>query len=388
MILPGSTIGVFGSGQLGRMFAIEARKMGYRVHTFSPESDTPTGQVADVETVASYDDLDKVREFARAVDVITFEFENVPSACVEAAAEIVGVHPRGYILHTTQNRLREKTFLADNGFPVTQFRHIKLIDDLYRAMDDFSFPCILKTAGFGYDGKGQTKLLAPQDIAAAFDALNDADGVLEAFVDFKKEVSVVCARSINGDFVHYGVIENEHANHILDVSLAPANVRYAVAAKAVEITRAIADKLEYVGTLCVEFFLTHDDRLIVNELAPRPHNSGHLTFDACVTSQFEQQLRAVCGLPLGSTEFYRPAAMANLLGDVWQSGEPNWANALRDQNVKIHLYGKVEPRVGRKMGHITALASTAEVAAKTVRRARTSLNSATQLNARGHADKS
>lgn len=370
VIFPNSTIGVFGSGQLGRMFAIEARKMGYRVHTFSPDSDTPTGQVADIETVADYRDLDVVREFARSVDVVTFEFENVPSAAVEAAAEFVPVHPRGDILHTTQNRLREKTFLSDNGFPVTPFRRVKLIEDLYRGVDDLGLPAVLKTAGFGYDGKGQSKLKARGDVDATFAGLNGEDAILEAFVDFEKEVSVVCARGQDGSFAHYGVIENEHANHILDISRAPANVAEKVFDTAVEIARNIADTFGYVGTLCVEFFLTSQDELLVNELAPRPHNSGHLTFDACVASQFEQQLRAVCGLPLGSTNFYKPAAMANLLGDLWQNDEPNWPAALTDPRVKLHLYGKEVPRPGRKMGHLTALAESADEAAALVRDAR------------------
>jgi len=369
-ILPKSTIGVFGSGQLGRMFAIEARKMGYRVHTFSPESDTPTGQVTDIETSAAYEDIDAVRAFASSVDVVTFEFENVPSATVEAAAELVGVFPGGHILHTTQNRLREKTFLAENGFPLTDFRSIKIIEDLYRAADEIGLPAVLKTAGFGYDGKGQRKLSAVGEIEPAFTGLNGSDAILEAFVDFQKELSVVCARDETGNFVHYGVIENDHANHILDVSVAPALVPDKTAGEAIEIARNIADVLDLVGTLCVEFFLDKTDRLLVNELAPRPHNSGHLTFDACVTSQFEQQLRAVCGLPLGSTAFYRPAAMANLLGDLWENGEPAWASALTDPKIKLHLYGKLEPRPGRKMGHLTAVAESANAAAGSVRQAR------------------
>ena len=374
-ILPGSTIGVFGSGHLGRMFAIEALKHGYRVHTFSPLVDTPTGQVADVETASNYDDLNAVRTFARSVDVVTFEFENVPSATVEMAAEFVDVHPRGEILHTTQHRIREKTFLANNGFPVTNFRHIKLVDDLYRGVEQLGTPSVLKTAGFGYDGKGQTKINALGEATAAFDALKGQDAILEAFVEFEKEVSVVCARDQDGNFAHYGVIENSHSNHILDVSCAPAIVSEKVLNDAIDIARDIADTFGYVGTLCVEFFLTKDEKLLVNELAPRPHNSGHLTFDACVTSQFEQQLRAVCGLPLGSTDFYKPAAMANLLGDVWQNGEPNWTAALADPSVKLHLYGKSEPRPGRKMGHLTAMANTAENAAEIVRSAREKLHS-------------
>lgn len=369
-ILPGSTIGVFGSGQLGRMFALEARKMGYRVHTFSPDTDTPTGQIADLETTASYADLDAVRIFAKGVDVLTFEFENVPSMTIEAAAEFAPVHPRGEVLHITQNRLREKTFLSVSGFPVTPFRHIELVDDLYRGTAELGFPCVLKTAGFGYDGKGQSKLEAYHDIETAFADLEGQDAVLEGFVDFEKEVSVVCARSQNGAFVDYGVIENEHSNHILDVSFAPAAVSGNVAHKAVEIARATAEKLNYVGTLCVEFFLTRGGDLLVNEIAPRPHNSGHLTFGPCVTSQFEQQLRAVCGLPLGSTDFYRPAAIANILGDLWQPGEPDWCTALEETSIKLHLYGKPEPRPGRKMGHLTATSNRAIDAAELVRSAR------------------
>ncbi|MET0753067.1 MAG: 5-(carboxyamino)imidazole ribonucleotide synthase [Pyrinomonadaceae bacterium] len=370
MILPNSTIGVFGSGQLGRMFAIEARKMGYRVHTFSPASDTPTGQVADFETVADYMDLETVEKFAKSVDVVTFEFENVPSRTVETAAEFVEVHPKGEILHTTQNRLREKTYLSQNGFPVAPFRHIITVEDLYHAAEEIGLPAVLKTAGFGYDGKGQAKIAAIGEIEPAFENLKGKEAILEAFIEFEKEVSVVCARDASGDFAHYGVIENAHEHHILDISFAPAIVSKKTFAEAVEIARSVAETLSYVGTLCVEFFLTKDEKLLINELAPRPHNSGHLTFDACVTSQFEQQLRAVCGLPLGSTEFFKPAAMANLLGDLWQTGEPRWADSLQFPNIKLHLYGKSEARAGRKMGHLTALSETTREAVELVKKAR------------------
>lgn len=356
------------------MFTIEARKMGYRVHTFSPDSDTPTGQVADIETQADYHDLLAVRTFAQSVDVVTFEFENVPAIAVEAAAEFIEVHPRGEILHTTQNRLREKTFLSSNGFPVTPFQRITDLEGLRGAVSELGYPCVLKTAGFGYDGKGQSKISNEDDIDPAFAGLNNAESVLEAFVPFEKEVSVVCAQDQAGNFVHYGVIENEHRNHILDVSFAPAAVSERVFAEAVDIARAIVDTLGYVGTLCVEFFLTTDERLLVNELAPRPHNSGHLTFDACITSQFEQQLRAVCGLPLGSVDLHRPAAMVNLLGDIWENGEPNWARSLTDPNVKLHIYGKLEPRKGRKMGHLTATAESAREAVRIALEARSRLN--------------
>lgn len=376
LILPNSTIGVFGSGQLGRMLAIEARKMGYRVATFSPRNDTPTGHLADSEIVADYNDLDAVKKFAESVDVITYEFENVPSKTIETAAEFCAVHPKGEVLHTTQNRLREKTFLSENGFPVAPFRHIKTIDDLYHAVQEVGTPGVLKTAGFGYDGKGQSKINSSADIETSFDKLNGKESVLEGFIDFEKEVSVVCARDAKGNFVHYGVIENEHAHHILDVSFAPARLSEKVFTEAIEIARGIAEKFEYVGTMCVEFFLSKDEKLIVNEIAPRPHNSGHLTFDsACVTSQFEQQLRAVCGLPLGSTEFLRPVAMANLLGDLWQNGEPDWEKVLEIKNVKLHLYGKAEARAGRKMGHFTAIGETVDEAVEVVIKARTVISS-------------
>ena len=372
-ILPNSTIGVFGSGQLGRMFAIEARKMGYRVHTFSPDADTPTGHISDVETTASYDDLDVVRGFASAVDVVTFEFENVPSGTIEAAAEIVPVHPKGEILHTTQNRLREKNWLAANGIPVAPFRHITGEEDLREAVREIGLPAVLKTAGFGYDGKGQVRIKSSEDVTDALEEMRGGEAVLEKFVDFEKEVSVVCARGQDGSFAHYGVIENSHVDHILDVSFAPADVSDSVVRGAFEITREIADAFGYVGTMCVEFFLTKKGDLLVNEIAPRPHNSGHLTFGPCVTSQFEQQVRAVCGLPLGSTEFYRPAAMANLLGGLWQDGEPKWPALLAMPDVKLHLYGKADARPGRKMGHLTGTADTVEKAREIVTRARDAL---------------
>jgi 5-(carboxyamino)imidazole ribonucleotide synthase len=372
-ILPGATIGVLGSGQLGRMFAIAARRMGYRVHTFSPETDTPTGQVADVEVQAAYEDLDAVGEFTRHVHVVTFEFENIPVTTVDAVAEQVPVRPSGAVLHTAQHRLREKTFLARGGFPVTPFRPVSSPDDLRTAVHDLGYPAVLKTAGFGYDGKGQAKIHSLHEAEEALRALEGQEAILEAFIDFDREVSVVAARGLDGVFTHYGVIENAHRHHILDVSIAPATVSAKIAQEAVEIARSILEALDVVGVLCVEFFLTRDGKLLVNELAPRPHNSGHLTFDACVTSQFEQQLRAVCGLPLGSTEQYRPAAMANLLGDLWQDGEPDWEAACAFPEVKLHLYGKLVPRPGRKMGHLTALARSAEAAAQVVREARSAL---------------
>ena len=372
-ILPGSTIGILGSGQLGRMIAIAARRMGYRVHTLSPEADSPTGHVADREVVAAYDDMEAVKRFAADVDVITFEFENISAACVDAASPIAPVRPKGSVLHTTQNRLREKNFLAENGFPVAPFRHVKSREELAAAVEEIGTPAVLKTAGFGYDGKGQVKIESADGVDHAWESLAGQDAVLEAYIDFEIELSVVAARGLTGDFAHYGAVENKHSNHILDITTAPADVSGAVNVTAVNLTRKVFEALDVVGVACVEYFLDRDKNLIINEIAPRVHNSGHFTFDACVTSQFEQHLRAVCGLPLGSTALPRPAAMANLLGDLWGNGEPSWAAALAIPEVKLHLYGKQEPRPGRKMGHLTAMADTREQAVGRVVEARRGL---------------
>ena len=369
-VLPGATLGVLGSGQLGRMFALAARRMGYRVHTYSPERDTPTGQVADSETSAPYEDLDAARAFARSVDAVTFEFENVPAATVEAVAEFAPVRPSGFVLHTTQHRVREKTFLSARGFPVTRFRHVTTGGELRAALAETGLPAVLKTAGFGYDGKGQRLIRTAAEAGPAFESLGGREAVLEAFVLFERELSVVAARSAAGEVVNFGVCENSHARHILDYTIAPARVGLSVAREAAAMAESLLAELEVVGVLCVELFLTAGDKLFVNELAPRPHNSGHFTIDACRTSQFEQQVRAACNLPLGSVEQLRPAAMANLLGDLWEAGEPDWRAALSDAGVKLHLYGKSHARPGRKMGHLTALAATPEDALAAVLAAR------------------
>jgi len=369
-VLPGSVIGVLGSGQLGRMFAIAARRMGYRVHVLSPDDDTPTGQVADVEIQADYEDLDAVTRFARGVDVVTFEFENVPVVTTETAERYAPVHPRGQILHTTQNRRREKIFLQNAGFPVARFAVIRSLSDLQSALDEVGTPAVLKTTSWGYDGKGQVKIQSADQAAEAWERLATSEAVLEQFVDFESELSVVAARGQDGQFVHFAPVTNVHHNHILDVTVSPAVVSPEIAAEAVEITRAVFEQLDVVGVLCIEFFLDRSGRLLINELAPRPHNSGHLTIDGHVTCQFEQQVRAVCGLPLGSARQLRPAAMANLLGDLWRTGEPRWSEACRMPDVKLHLYGKREARPGRKMGHLTALADTPEAAVDLVVEAR------------------
>jgi 5-(carboxyamino)imidazole ribonucleotide synthase len=355
------------------MFAIAARRMGYRVHAFSPGDDTPTGQVADVEVTASYEDLDALRAFARQVDVVTFEFENVPIEAIDAIEQHAPVRPSGVALHTAQQRAREKTFLADRGIPTAPFMAAATLDELWNAVAQVGTPAIIKTAAFGYDGKGQHKVTSPADVEHVWAAIGHQEAVIEKMIALQCEISVVAARGLDGEMKEYVPFENRHRHHILDLTTAPAAIPSAMARRAGEITRTILEELQYVGVLCVEFFVSTDGELLVNELAPRPHNSGHLTFDAAVSSQFEQQLRAICGLPLGSTELVRPAAMANLLGDLWVDGEPNWAAAMRLPDVKLHVYGKDGPRPGRKMGHLTALGKTAQEAQDRVIAARDAL---------------
>ncbi|MEZ4593392.1 MAG: 5-(carboxyamino)imidazole ribonucleotide synthase [Chloroflexota bacterium] len=397
-ILPAATIGILGSGQLGRMLALAARPFSYNIHVFSPEANSPTGQVADREFVAAYDDLDAVRDFAHSVDVVTYEFENVPLATAEACAALVPLRPGPQALRVAQNRLREKTFFAENGLPTVPFTAVHSLADLQKGLAEIGCPAVLKTAVSGYDGKGQVKITHPDEAAAAWQAVGKVDCILEGWVDFEREVSMVAARDVNGRIAHYNLIENSHANHILDVSVAPANVPPQVLAQAEAMVQTVLTALNVVGVLCVEFFLCEDGQLLLNEIAPRPHNSGHLTIEACVTSQFEQQLRTVCGLPVGDTTYLRPAAMANLLGDLWEfrrkgakeqkeqrekskrnlrksvqsvdDFSPDWTAVLTHPHLKLHLYGKESARPGRKMGHLTALAESVVEAEKIVRGAR------------------
>lgn len=383
-ILPGATVGILGSGQLGRMLAIAAREMGYGVAVYSPETASPAGQIADREVIGAYDDQRAIAAFAATVDVVTFEFENISSAATAAAASAAIVRPDGHILHVTQQRAREKAWLAAHGIPTAPYAIVRTAEELDTALARIGAPAILKTAAFGYDGKGQQRIDAVAGPAlserseskGAFEALGRSECVLEGFVDFACEISVVAARSVDGAFVHYGAVENAHVHHILDLTIAPARIADDVADAAVELARRILEGLGVVGVLCVEMFVTRDGRVLVNELAPRPHNSGHFTIDACETSQFAQQLRAVCGLAPGSTRQHRPAAMANLLGDLWEGGTPDWAAVAAMGDVAIHLYGKREPRPGRKMGHLTALADTPDEAAAKVLAARQRLRRA------------
>ena len=371
--LPGATIGLMGSGQLGRMFAMAARRMGYRVEIFSPEKDTPAGQMSDREVSASYDDEAAVRTFARGVDVLSFEFENIPRQTIDWCAEECEVRPAGSILHTAQNRLREKDFLSGAGIPGAPYRAARSESELGDALEQIGAPAILKSAAFGYDGKGQRFIPRP---AFSTDLWRERPGdelILERAIEFEKEVSVIVARGGDGSLKTFPVCENLHRDHILDITVVPARVRPEIEKAGAEIARTIAEKMDLVGLLAVEMFLDRDGKLLVNELAPRPHNSGHWTIEGCATSQFEQHVRAVCGLALGSTEILQPSAMANLLGDLWNNGEPNWAAALEVEGVHLHLYGKQEPRPRRKMGHLTAVASSPEQATEAVSAARAAL---------------
>ncbi len=371
--LPGARIGVMGGGQLGRMFAIAARRMGYRVEVFTPEENSPAGQFADLTRIADYTNEAAVRRFAKDVDVITFEFENIPAETIGWCAELRDVRPAGAILHIAQNRLREKKFLASAGVLIAPFRAVHNACELADAIEQIGRPAVLKTAAFGYDGRGQQAINTRDDFEEIWNASSADELVLERAVDFAAELSVIVARGPDGATKTFPACENIHRNHILDVTAVPARIDEHVERAASELACSIAERLELVGLLAVELFLTSKDELLVNELAPRPHNSGHWTIEACATSQFEQQVRAVCGLPLGSTEILRPAAMANILGDVWQNGEPEWSNALRTEGVHLHLYGKQEPRPRRKMGHLTAVGASAEEASARVTKARADL---------------
>lgn len=380
-ILPGSTLGILGGGQLGAMFAMAARRMGYRVEAISDAADCPAAIHCDRLHVGSYTDTALLARVAADCDVVTFEFENVPAEAGRALAAAVPVRPSPDVLFTTQDRAREKTFLTRHGFACAPYRIVTSLDELHQAAADIGLPGVLKTAAFGYDGKGQMKLLTPTDIDTAWKTLGvGPDGprhlVLEGFIDFDCEISVVAARGVDGSVAVFPPSRNAHANHILDVSSVPAGLAPSTIDDAVATTGRILDALGIIGVACVEFFVTKDGRVLVNEIAPRTHNSGHLTIEACETSQFEQQVRAVCGLPLGSTRLRSPAAMANLLGDCWAATtegsrrDPDWAAALEVPGVWLHLYGKREARPGRKMGHLTALAATADEAVEKVTTAR------------------
>lgn len=373
-ILPGGTLGVMGGGQLGRMFAAAAVRMGYRVHVFAPDAErAPAAVHAQRAVTATYSDEAALTSFARGVDAVTLEFENVPTAALDLIARHVPVRPGSRALHVAQNRGREKAFLERLGVPVASWTRVETVEEAAEASARLAAPGLLKTAGFGYDGKGQATLDLPSEADGAWRAIGGGPAVLEARIALELEFSVVAARDASGRFVPFPATANRHVDGILDLSVAPVTVPPAVVREATEATEAVLAGLELVGVACVEFFYGADGRLRVNEIAPRPHNSGHWTIEGAAVSQFEQQVRAVAGLPLGQPSARGAAAMANLLGDAWAAGEPDWAASLRVGGAALHLYGKDEARPGRKMGHLTAVAATPAEAERTVLAARAAL---------------
>ncbi len=362
LILPGQTIGILGGGQLGRMLAMVARRCGYRVALLTPDPDAPASHFANQIMVADYDHRAALEHFATASDVVTFEFESVPVEPLRWIEDKVLLRPGLDVFETVQNRINEKQFLTKFQLPCSPFAVIHQRVDLDEAIGDVGLPSVLKSSNGGYDGKGQFVIRELAELDQAWQAIGSQPATLEAWVDLLQEVSVIVARDVSGAVTTFGPIENAHNNHILDWSVAPARMNSHLAAQATEISRQIAEHLNLVGLICIEYFVTRSGQVLINEIAPRPHNSGHLTIESAVTCQFEQQLRTVCGLPLGSFEQLRPAAMANLLGDVWQPGTPRWDRVAHVPETYLHLYDKTQPKLGRKMGHITSLGDTSEMA--------------------------
>lgn len=356
-IMPGAMLGVLGGGQLGRMFVQAAQQMGYRVTVLDPLPDSPAGRTADDFICADYADQSALEKLGGQCAAITTEFENIPANSLRKLAKTCVVSPDAYSVSIAQNRIAEKQFLGTNGFAIAPFAVIQQQDDC--ATQDVAdlLPGILKVSQFGYDGKGQKSVANETELLAAYAQMNHPVCVLEKFMPLKSELSVVVARGKEGELKTFPVSENQHVNGILDISIVPARISQELAEQAQTIACQIAEKLDYQGVLCVEFFVLQNDELLINEIAPRPHNSGHYSINACVTSQFEQQVRTLCGLPLGATTQHSAAVMVNLLGDLWQNGEPDWSLVLQNPSAKLHLYGKTEARPGRKMGHYTVLST-------------------------------
>jgi 5-(carboxyamino)imidazole ribonucleotide synthase len=363
-ILPGATLGMLGGGQLGRMFALEARRMGYRVVVLEPSSPSPAGLLADEQIVAAYDDPAGLMELAQRSAVVSTEFENVPAASLELLASMLPVRPAASAVALAQDRRLEKRLLAECGIPVGPYAELSSEADLPGAAGAVRYPALLKTARLGYDGKGQRLIDQPAELAEAYAALGGVPCVLEERLELALELSLL-ARGVTGERVVFPLVENQHANGILDLSIVPARVSPTLAAQASEAAATLVERLDYIGVLALELFVLADGRLLANELAPRPHNSGHFSLDACATSQFEQQVRAICGLPLGDPRLLTPAVMLNLLGELWEGGAPDWTAVFARRDVRLHLYGKTEARPGRKMGHLTCLAPDLDAAVTT-----------------------
>ena len=363
MILPGATLGILGGGQLGRMFVMAARSMGYTVVVLDPEADCPAAQWADQHIQARYDDTDALDRLAQQCAAITTEFENIPARSLEYLARLRPVRPSGSVLAITQDRIREKNFLKSQGFVTAPHAVVEQREVLVEALRQIATPALMKSSRSGYDGKGQRWVSNLAEAEKAFDDMGGQPCVLEAGVMIQTEISVVLARGADGSVVAYPPSENIHRNGILDVSIVPARISAEIGARATQIATSVAEKLDCCGVMAVEFFITQDGELLVNEVAPRPHNSGHYTLDSCATSQFEQQVRTLCGLPLGDAALLSPAVMVNVLGDLWNGNQaPPWNQVLIHPQAKLHLYGKREARLGRKMGHFTVLGERVEQA--------------------------
>ena len=373
MILPGATVGVVGGGQLGRMFTLRARSMGYRVVVLDPDAASPAGAVADRHIRAGYTDQSALDQLASACRAVTTEFENVPAATLERLGARTVVRPPVTAVAIAQDRIAEKSFLRDQGFLTAPFRAVRDERELTDALSAIRLPALLKTSRLGYDGKGQAVVTDAASAAAAFERLGRVACVLEERLMLEAELSVVLARTAGGGVSAFPVGENRHRDGILETTVVPARVAARLADEARELAIRVAERMEYTGVLGVELFVADGGKLFVNEMAPRPHNSGHYTMDACTVDQFEQQLRALCDLPLGTPRLLSPVAMINLLGDLWQAGEPQWAEALKLPGVRLHLYGKAEPRPGRKMGHLNCLAESPERAFALAHQARAAL---------------
>ena len=358
MILPGATLGMLGGGQLGRMFTTAAQTLGYNVVVLDPDTNSPAGIIADQHICAKYTDETALRQLAELCDAITTEFENIPATTLAFLEQKTVVHPSSQALASTQNRITEKQFIASLGIPVAPFIAIRSLADIETTELTIQFPAILKLANFGYDGKGQVVCHTKDDVREAFESLEQAECVLEQRINLEREISTVIARSQSGDISNFPVAENVHVNGILHATTVPSNIQKTHADMAIQMADKIADALAYVGVMAVEFFISKEGGILVNEIAPRPHNSGHFTLDACQTSQFEQQVRMLCGLPSGNCDLVTPVVMINILGDVWGNSTPHWNSLLSQPEIKLHLYGKKEARVGRKMGHFNVLAST------------------------------
>ena len=365
MILPYATLGVLGGGQLGRMFTVAARTMGYRVVVLDPDPESPAAEMANKHICAPFNDHAALEKMGRICDVITTEFENVSAESMEYLSQFCPVRPSAKAVSIAQNRIREKTFLRDSGFETAPFAEINNNTDIEAALIKIGTPALLKISQFGYDGKGQATINNLAEAISAFELMGKQPCVLEQRMNLRTEISVVVARGIDGKTVAYPAAENTHVNGILDLSIVPAHVSEQLTRQASKAACAVADKLDYCGVMAVEFFVIENDILLINEIAPRPHNSGHYTMDACLTSQFDQQVRAMCGLPLGDARLLAPVAMVNILGDAWRADSaPPWDAVLNEPRAKLHLYGKKEARAGRKMGHFTCIGDNMQEAAK------------------------